>query len=370
MKRVFLIAGEASGDVHGALLAESLHGMSPDLEIYGAGGARMREAATAGFVESAHLHANGFTEVFRSLPGYARLFGTLAGRIREVRPDLVVFIDNPGFNLRLAKKVGASGIPMVYYICPQVWAWGEGRVELMKRLFRKALVVFQFEEEFYRKRSLPAVWVGHPLRDLVTPLEARPARPAGETRIVLLPGSRTHEVRTLLPILLKACEKIRRRLPNAQFQLIKAPTLEPRFYAEILGRAPDLRVRIVDEEKYAALRDADLALVCSGTATLECALLKVPMVVVNRASFLTYLVARAVIRVKHLAIPNLLAGETIVPELLQYACDPANVAIAAFDILENPEKAEAMRKRLEEANRKVGGAGASARAAAEILKEL
>ncbi len=368
MKKVFLVAGEASGDVHGSELAKALAKLEPTIEIHASGGALLEAHAKGEFISSAHLNATGLTAVLKLLPQYWKLFGRTTAAIRRARPDLVVFIDNPGFNLRLARRLLPEGIPMAYYICPQIWGWGEKRIEEMRRCFKKALVVFKFEEEFYRKRGMSAAWVGHPLKDEM-PEGERSEGPGGGRRVLLLAGSREHEVKTLFPILVEAAGRIAQIVPDARFSFIPSPLLDRRAYEPYLARTA-VKIEPVFGDKYEAMRQSDLAIACSGTVTLECALAGLPMIVVNRASLLTYLAVRSVIRVRYLGLPNLLADAPIVPELLQYDCTPARIAREAVDILTNAGRARKMREDLARALEGIGPAGASRRAAKEILALL
>lgn len=368
MKKICIVAGEASGDLHGANLVKALRAARPDLRIFGSGGPLMKQALDAPFIESARINVTGITEVIRHIPAFLKLFRTMTEAILREKPDFVVFMDNPGFNLRLAEKLAASGVPMAYYICPQIWSWNEGRVHAMKRLFKKSLVVFEFEQEIYRKNGAPVAWVGHPLRDVLRDGEhvrRSPADPAAP-RVALLPGSRENEVSTLLPILLDAAARVARDFPAARFTLVKADTLPDSFYEPLLT-GTKIALESVRGSRYATVADSDLALVCSGTATLECALLGTPMIIVNRASLLTYLIARLVIRVPYLGLPNLIAQSEIVPELLQYACTGERVGGEAVAILKNPARSASIRQSLQRVAAQIGDPGASDRAAKELL---
>ncbi len=373
MKKICIVAGEASGDLHGANLVKALKAQRPDLRVFGSGGPLMKAVLDAPFIESARINVTGFTEVIRHIPAFLKLFETMTAAILREKPDLIVFMDNPGFNLRLAKKLSeaGAGVPMAYYICPQIWSWNAGRVHLMKRLFRKALVVFDFEQEIYKDNQMPVAWVGHPLRDVLRdgqyPRKSAP-NPAAP-RIALLPGSRQNEVSTLLPILLDAAANLARRFPQAKFTLVKADTLPDSFYEPILSKK-SVRLESVRGSRYATVADSDVALVCSGPATLECALLETPMIIVNRVSLITYLIARLVIRVPFLGLPNLLSESEIVPELLQYNCTSERIAEEAAFILEDPARSALIRKHLREVSDRVGPPGASANASRELLTLL
>jgi len=382
MKKILILTGEASGDLHGANLIRALKRLKPELEIHASGGDLVRACEPASFTESARVNVTGLTAVLRVLPEYFRMFGKIRRAAEKISPDLVVFIDNPGFNLRMAQNLFRLGYPMVYYICPQVWAWNQGRVKNMKEMFDKLLVIFEFEKRFYEERGLEAVWVGHPLKDVIPATERR--RPWGAPRnenenplpeeqsgrnIILMPGSRMNEIKYLLPVILEAAGRIKAAVPEAHFTLIKADTIDDAVYGRYLDKcsAPVIHLR---EGKYAALQNADLALLCSGTATLECSMFHLPMIVLNKGSELTARVVQRVIKVPYFAIPNLLAGRMVVPELLQWNCTPEKVAAKAIELLENPDELPRIRQELTAIDQMLGAVGASERAAMEILKVL
>ncbi len=373
-KKLYIIAGEASGDLHGANLIHHLRARSSaELEIYGVGGDKIRETGALGFFDLAHFHVTGITAAIKKLPQYQKASKVIFSDIQRVRPDLVVLIDNPGFNLHLAKKIHALGIPIVYFIAPQVWAWAPKRVRLIKKFVKKVLVVFQFEKKFFEDHQIPVVWVGHPLQDLVaaeTPDQNTANNPQAPGRIIsLLPGSRKGELKMLLSIFIESAKHIRAALPDTTFAVIKAPTIPYQVYEDRL-KGINIPIRIVEKNAYDAIRKSALAIVCSGTATLECALLGTPMIISNRGSLLTYLVAKAVIRVKHLGLPNLILGEKKFPELLQYEATPANIAASAVSILGNAKRYQEMKEACKETSRRIGEKGASARAADEVLALL
>ncbi len=370
-KKIYIIAGEASGDLHGANLIRHLRSRASfPLDIYGVGGDKIRASGVRDFFDLAHFHVTGITAAIKTLPKYRRASVTLFSNIQKARPDLVVLIDNPGFNLHLAKKIHALGIPIVYFIAPQVWAWAPKRVNLIKKYVKKVLVVFQFEKKFFEDHGVPAVWVGHPLKDLVESeiehFKEKNPKERKECQIALLPGSRKGELKMLFSIFLKAAGLISEKIPNATFSVIQSSTLPRSVYEERL-KAFSFPVRIVEKNAYAAIRSSDLAIVCSGTATLECALLGTPMVISNRGSFVTYMVAKKVLRVPSLGLPNLILGEKKFPEFLQYDATPEKIAGAALKILQDENTYESMKKACEETSKRIGESGASARAADEIL---
>lgn len=370
-KKLYIIAGEASGDLHGANLIRHLRARSKyPLDIYGVGGDQIKETGAKNFYDLAHFHVTGITAAIKKLPDYKKASKRIFADIEKSRPDLVVLIDNPGFNLHLAGKIHALGVPIVYFIAPQVWAWAPKRVFTIKKYVRKVLVVFQFEKEFFEKHGVPVTWVGHPLKDLVETGGAVEANPKRLGRLVtLLPGSRKGELKMLFPVFLKAAELIRSALPGTAFAVVKAPTLPRSVYDERLKKF-DLPVQLVDKYAYDTIHDSELVIACSGTATLECAILGTPMIIANKGSLVTYLVAKSVIRVNSLGLPNLILGEKKFPELLQYDATPEKIAKQALRILTDKKVSEAMKKDCADVSRRIGEKGASARAADEILSLL
>jgi lipid-A-disaccharide synthase len=366
VKKIFVIAGEASGDLHGANLIKALKTKEPGLQIFGAGGDLMHAQCNEDFIPTAHFNATGFTEIIRHLGDYWRLFNQIIAKVDQVKPELIVTIDNPGFNLRLAKKIRSRNIPMIYYISPQIWAWAANRIHLIKKCFRKALVVFNFECDIYIKNQMPVAWVGHPLNDVLGNRSGKP-NSGPKKKVILMPGSRINEVKRLLPILLETASLIQKNM-DVEFTLIQAPTIPQEIYTPFLKKG--FPVTSVRDHRHQHMSEAALALVCSGTATLECTLFTLPMIVVYRSSFMTHLLACALVKVDYLSIPNLLAKKEIVPEFLQYNCKAANIASSAIELLKDEGQNRRMREDLIEVSAKTGTPGASARAAEEILKEL
>lgn len=366
MKKVFVLAGEASGDLHGANLIRHLKTLSHDVEIYGVGGDKIRETGAREFFDLAHFHVTGITDALKRLPQYRRAASIIFANIQEARPDVVVLIDNPGFNLHLAKKIHALGIPIVYYIAPQIWAWAPKRVLKIKKYVQKVLVVFEFEKKIYEDNGIPVVWVGHPLKDLI----AQNAGPGGKAPVIsLLPGSRKGELKMLFSVFAGAAKILSNKIPGVSFRLIKAPTFSKEFYQRLLQNS-GLEAELIEEKSYEAIASSDLAIVCSGTATLECALLGTPMIISNRGTWVTYIAAKILIRVPFIGLPNLVLGEKKIPELLQLDATPKKIALEAERLLKHPEALQRMRHDLEEVSRQLGEPGANHRAAKEILGML
>ncbi|MFB3907820.1 MAG: lipid-A-disaccharide synthase [Candidatus Eisenbacteria bacterium] len=372
MTRLFLAAGEASGDLHGGLLARELRTLDPGIELVGIGGEAMAREGVRLFFRSEEMAVTGLWEVLGHLPRLSRILSEAVARLKAERPDAVVPIDFPDWNLRFAARAHRLGIPIVYYISPQVWAWRRGRLGLLARLVRRMIVIFPFEEDLYRQAGVPVTYVGHPLAERV-----RPRWPREETRrrlgladgdrlIVLLPGSRPSEVGRILPAMLEA----RRRLAadgTLSWALALAPGLEG---ARAVERAREAGVIVRAGEAYELLAAADLALVASGTATLEAAILGAPMIVVYKMHPLTWQLARRIVKVPHVAMANLLAGDRVVPELLQGEANGERLAAEIRTWIDDPERRAAASARLRAVAGKLGEAGAPRRAAQAILAEI
>ncbi len=341
--RIFISAGEASGEHYGALLAQAIHrrlaAAGGPAALFGMGGARMAAAGLDVVVPSEEMAVMGLTEVVRHLPRIYREFRKLKQAIRAGRPDVAVLIDFPEIHFRLAKELHRLGVPVVYFVSPQLWAWKQHRIELVRKYVGKMLVIFPFEEAFYRQRGVDAEFVGHPLAELGVPSASRAefARENGldplRTWIGLLPGSRAREIGDMLPEMLKAaglycqsCADLGRPEPQYVFPL--APTLtamqRARVQSLVAAEGPHLEVRLVQDAR-AALFHARVSVVASGTATVEAALIGNPFVVVYRVSPLTYAIAKRIVKVPHVAMANLIAGRRVVPELIQQEFTASNI---------------------------------------------
>jgi lipid-A-disaccharide synthase len=395
---LLVVAGEASGDLHAARLLSELTRRVPGLAAFGLGGAELRAAGLDAVADSAEVAVVGITEVLKMLP---RIRAVFAGLLREVdrrRPRAALLVDFPDFNLRLARELKRRGVPVIYYISPQVWAWRRGRVRTIARRVDRMLVLFPFEVELYTRAGVPAVHVGHPLVDEVPQLPGaweRGAPAAGEHyRIALLPGSRPSEVAALLPAMLAAVGRLSRELP-VEASLIRAPTIsqealeqavasqEAQVRAEEGARAsvgegaqttgsgalPPPRI-VSGEERFAAIAGSHLALCASGTATLEVGLLGTPMVVLYRLGTWTYAVARLMVHLDDIALVNLVLGRRVVPELLQGAASGPRIAEEAARLLTRAEAREPMRAALAGLRGRLGAGGASGRAADEVARFL
>jgi len=364
MTTILIVAGDPSGDLHGAGLIRALKSARPGLKVAAVGGPYMREACDEFLEDLASRGVTGFWEPVLKLRFLTALALGLRRFMRERKPIAVVCIDYYGFNRRVLGIAQSAGVPAFYYISPQVWASRPGRVKVLKRLLRKMLVIFPFEEKVYAEAGVPVSFVGHPLLDLLPEPSVRGG--IGPAPLIgILPGSRRSEIARHLPLMLESYARLKARFPGSQACVFAAAS-QPDSVYEAAKRAG---LPIVRERDYAKRKQLDLALCSSGTATLENALLGVPMVVVYRMSRLTYWIARALIRVRYIAMANLLADRGLVPELIQDDAIPGKVSAAAEKILLDGSAYAALRNDLLALRGKLGGPGAAGRAAAEILAE-
>lgn len=369
-----MVAGEASGDLHGASLARALARLAPEWTLVGMGGSRMRVAGVRLLHGIEETSVVGLTEVAGRLPALLRAFRRLGRYLAAAKPRGLVLIDFPDFNLRLARKASALGIPVVYFIAPQVWAWRRGRLRTIARHVSRVLAVFPFEVGLYQEAGVPVEFIGHPLLDVLPRLDRGEAREGyaseQETLIGLLPGSRREEVSRLLPVMVEAADRIRARHPRARFVLPLAPTIPADAVAKAL-QGGGTEIRVVSGETYRVMAGADLLLLASGTATLEATCFGTPMVVVYRVSPLSYAIGRLCIRgVTHIGLPNIVAGRGIVPELIQRAATSAALTHEALTLLEDAEARAAQLAALAEVRARLGQTGAVERAARIILREV
>ncbi len=375
--RILVSAGEASGEMYGAQLIEALRRRDPEIEFFGVGGERMRAAGCDTVVDARDLSVVGITEILSHLPKIWGLFHKLIAEADRRRPDLAVVIDSPAFNWRVARQMHKRGIPVVYYVCPQFWAWRQGRVRLLRKYVDKALVIFPFEEQFYRERGVDATFVGHPLIDLPRPAMSRPeyATQFGldpqKLWITLMPGSRVKEVRMNLPVMLESAAKLG---PGYEFLLPVAPTLERHFLQQQIGRqsihgAP---IHLVNEAR-PALAHSRAGIIASGTATVEAAMMGTPFVMVYRVTPLTYLLGKPRVKVPHFAMVNLIAGREVVPELVQHDFTTEKVVAEVGQIIPDGPRREAMLRGFAEVKSKLAGSRSgeihpAESAAEEVLK--
>jgi lipid-A-disaccharide synthase len=365
-----LSCGEASGDLYAGALAAELRKRDPSADIFGFGGDRLRGSGGRLVGDFHGISVTGLTEALRVVPRSFAMLRRLVSAARDTRPDVFVAIDFPDFNFRLMAALKRRGIPVVYYISPQLWAWRSGRMKTMKALVDRVLVIFPFEEELYRREGVDAQFVGHPLVDLARASTTREAflREHGldpdVPTVALLPGSRPNEVHRILPDMAASLPLIARQVPNVQFVVACAPNLPDALFT---GFAPS-RVVLVRARTDDVLAASDVVITASGTATVQAALHQKPMVVVYRLSNLTYRLGKPFVKVDTYAMANLVAGRRIVPELIQRDFTPERVAQEAVSFLTDRARYDETRRALGEVRARLGAPGASGRAAEAILE--
>ena len=376
MPSLCFVAGDPSGDAHAARLFEALRAREPSLTAAGLGGPAMQRAGVSLLDDLTKAAAIGPFDAARHLGRLLRAKRLLEEHLSRQRPDLVILVDFGDFNLPvIAPLAKRHRLPVLYYISPQVWAWGRWRLAYIRRHVDRMVVFFPFEEAFYRREGIPVTWVGHPLADEARPTlrreEALERFGLNEWRMTvgLLPGSRRDEVRRHLPLMLAAARRIRWRMPGVQFLLPKAPTVPREAVAPLVSRS-GIEVRLAEGSVHDALQLMDAALIASGTATLDAACCGVPMVVVYRASWPTYLAARAVLRIPRIALVNVVAGRAIVPELLQHQATPARTAATLIELLRDEPRCERMKEELRAVRETLGPPGAVERAAGAVMEML
>ncbi len=377
MKKVMIMSGEASGDLHGANLAREIRKQDPSIALYGVGSKQMRGAGVRMLADASEISVVGITEVLTHLGAIYRVYASLKRFLKQERPDLLVLIDFPDFNIMLGKAAQKLGIPVLYYISPQVWVWRKGRVKTIARLVKAMIVVFPFEVPLYEKVGLDVRFVGHPLTDVVRSDLTRDQAKSGfgldlsRRTIALLPGSRKSELTHLLPDMLAAAKILSTRFPDLQYILPVAPTLDQRFVRKFVEQC-GVSVRIIEGRVYDALRASDAALVTSGTATLETGLMAVPMVIVYRTSAITYYILSKLVHagLKHIGLVNIVADEGLVPELIQEKLTPQHMADAVARMLTDPVYYDRILAGLDNVRKRLGDSGASARAASVVREFL
>ena len=369
--RVMISCGEPSGDLYAAGLIDALRARVPSVEVFGFGGRRFERAGGRLIGDFAGISVTGLTEAIRVIPRSYRMLRRLVESARTDRPDVFVALDFPDFNFRLMAAIHALGIPVVYYISPQLWAWRAGRIAAMQKYVDRVLVIFPFEVELYRAAGVPVEFVGHPLIEMSSPGESRDAflirlglQPDRPT-VALLPGSRHNEVARTIPTLAAALPLIRDAVSGVQFVVACAPELPAAVFTPLSAAAAPLA--LVPGQTDNVLASTDVAITASGTATVQCALHERPAVVVYRLSGLTYRLAKRFVRVDHIAMPNLVAGRRILPELIQDQFTPARVAAETVRLLQDREQHAAVRAALRDVRARLGGPGASGRAADAVL---
>ncbi len=370
-----IIAGEPSADMHGGALARQLKNSNPDLRISGIGGPQMREAGVETFADLTRYAVIGFIEVLKHFQIFKQTFELTMLQIKKEQPEAVILIDYPGFNLRLAKRIKQDipKVKVIYYISPQIWAWGKKRINLIKKTIDKLLVVFKFEETLYKQNRINAEFVGHPLLEKFKALKDKSEvlkniNASDKDRIIsLLPGSRINEVKKLLPVMLEAARTLQTKMPATKFLLIRALNISPALIKRISRKYQDLNLQIIDKNTYDVINVSAFAWVCSGTATLETAILGIPMLVVYKTSFFTWFISKLLIQLPYIGLVNVVAGKKIIPEFIQYQVNPANLVKASIAFFNSSkQKQDNIKRELLKVRKNLGTSNANKNAAKAI----
>ena len=372
MAKILISAGEASGDIHAAAVAAALKQIDSSVEVFGMGGDALRAAGGEVLFDIKDHGVMGFVEVIKKLPDLFKLRSDFARVMDERQPDCLVVVDYPGFNMKLAKVAHDKGIPVVSYIAPSAWAWNKGRAKNVAKIVDKVACIFPFEYDVYKEAGAPVEFVGHPLLDIVKPAwerteaEAWVGKQPGHPLVLLMPGSRLMEIEKMLPNLLAGAKLLKKQLPEVQFAMPRAGTI-PLELLQSKIKASGLDIKITEGHNYDLFSVADLALATSGTVTLEAALCGLPSIIVYRTSALNAFIARRVINIPNIGLPNIVAGRQILPELLQEKFAPANVAKTAVELLA-PERRPQLEADLAFMKARLGEPGAVKRVAQLILR--
>ncbi|PIW67335.1 MAG: lipid-A-disaccharide synthase [Candidatus Omnitrophica bacterium CG12_big_fil_rev_8_21_14_0_65_42_8] len=373
--RLMILAGETSGDLQAANLLKSLKSINPSIEAFGMGGKKMSSEGAEILYNITDLAVVGFFEVLKHFGTFKKIFEKLSGLLETRRPDAVILVDYPGFNLRFAKTAKEKNIPVIYYISPQIWAWGENRIHEIKKCVDKIIVIFGFEETIYKEAGVKVSFVGHPFLDIVKPEWKKEETiktvhlKHDSIKIALMPGSRKKEIEKHLPSMLASCEIIKNKIPSAEFVISRIKELDQGLYNKIVKRST-VKPHFLDNKPYEVMDIADLVIVSSGSATLEAAIMEKPMVIIYKTSFLTWLLAKNLIKIPDIGLVNIVAGQRIVPELVQFNATPENIAKESLDILTDHKKIHEIKENLRKVKSKLGEIGASSRAARAIYKFL
>lgn len=364
-----IIAGEASGDAHGAKVAKELQAQEPEIELYGMGSDHMHAAGVKLAVDCKDMAVIGFTAVLGKLPMYFKALAEVKKMLRLLQPDVVILIDFPDFNMLLAKYAKKLNIPVLYYVSPQIWAWRQGRVKKIVKYVSHMAVILPFEEQFYQKYNMPVTYVGHPLLDRAFPSAAEtlartmPAHPV----VGILPGSRNGEIRRLLDTMLKSAAEIHQKAPEIKFLLSKAPSVNTELFDGIIAQNAGVEVEITTSVLELFER-ADVLIAASGTVTLEAGLHGLPMCIIYKVSFLNYILGRLLLKVKHIGLVNLVAGGSVMPELIQEEASPQKIAAEVLDIINNTERYNYIKQSLATLKQTLGQGGAAQKVAAIAFK--
>jgi len=374
-KNILIVAGEISSDLHAASLIKELKKLNPEIRFFGLGGKTMLGEKVDLIYNLTDLATVGFWDVMKNFVKFRRIFKKTLDFIQKRKPHLAILVDYPGFNLRLAKELKKRNIPVIYYISPQVWAWGKSRIKKIKDTVELMLVLFKFEEQFYKKYNINAIFVGHPLLDRVKPSLSKDdflkrfSLPPTKYTVSLLAGSRINEVKMHLPIMLKTASLIYEKLKEVKFLILKPYGLDDKLYQRYLLRYK-IPLYLISDATYDGLSISDFALVCAGTATLETALLNIPMAIIYKLSFINWLILRPLIKVPYIGMVNIIRGKKIIPEFIQFKAKPKNIAQYIIETISDEEKIKRIKDSLLETRAYLGQPQASLRAAELIYNFL
>ncbi len=374
VKQILIVCGEASGDLQAGELAKAIIKIDPQIKISGIGGESLSKTASEIYRDIKNLSVFGFFDALKKLPEFLGLKKLLLDKINRIKPLGIILVDFSGFNLRLAKAINKK-IPVIYYVSPQVWASRPGRIQTIKKYISKMVVLFKFEEVFYRRNNIEVDFVGHPLLDIVKPQNQK-AKILEEIKfsgsnitIALLPGSRKQEIKNILPIMLKTAKLINKKINKTQFIIAKSAQVNISVYEQFI-QSPGFDLKIVEARTYDCLEAADFALVCSGTATLETAIMQKPFFIIYKMNQLNYLLYRPQVKIPFIGMVNIVAGKKVIPEFIQSQARPEKIAEEALALLNSPSKLDEMIKGLAEVKSQLGSPGAATRAAKIILDYL
>jgi len=378
-KHVMIIAGEASGDLHGSKLVKAICNKTGEIHFSGIGGQALKKAGVKILVDASELSVVGITEVFSKIPNLFKAITVVKRHLKSFKPDLVILIDFPDFNLKIAAAAKKLNIPVLYYISPQVWAWRPGRVKTIREVVNHVAVILPFEEDFYKKHNVPVTFVGHPLLDNYTQTDLRQSGTLetvenenhGMPVIGLLPGSRDREVIRHLPVMLTAANILQNRLKNIKFIISIAPSVGKKHVEEILKKHKEISdCELATEDVKKVFEMCRIAVAASGTVTLEAAISGTPTVIIYKVSPVSYWLGKLMVQVKNFGLVNLIAGKNIVPELLQDEASPENIANTVFNMLNDTKGLQKLREQLFEIRDMLGGPGASERVAEIALNMM
>ena len=369
-----VIAGEASGDLHGGHVIKELCALLPELEVFGTGGAHLAEAGVELFFRAEDMAVIGFKEVAKRYSYYKGIFNQMVSKLDELRPDAVFLVDYAGFNLRFAAEAKKRSIPVIFYVAPQVWAWKKGRIKTMRKVIDHLIVLFPFEVEFFAQHGMKAHCFGHPLLDIVKPTVStqsfRETHQLDMQRklVALLPGSRENEIQKHLPLLVQMSALLSRLCPGVQFVYPLAPTVSMAVVEPLL-ECSEVPIYLVEAETYNCVASSDVAVVASGTATLETAILETPLLIFYKVAATSYLIGKYLLGIKTIGLPNIVLEQEAVPEMVQNKTDPKEMAYLVADLLKDPVSYQAQKDFLRQIRGKLGSTGAYHKTA-EFMAQL